>query len=52
MNVASQASAAKGEMDLKLLLKVLSAVKKGDFSVRMPAESRARLPIPSTTLLN
>ena len=36
--VASRAEASRGEMDLKVLLKVLSAVKKGDFSARMPED--------------
>jgi HAMP domain-containing protein/CheY-like chemotaxis protein/signal transduction histidine kinase len=38
MSVVNQASAPKGGMDLTLLLKVLSAVKKGDFSARMPLD--------------
>ena len=38
MNVVKEASTTKGEMDLRLLLKVLNSVKKGDFSVRMPPD--------------
>ena len=38
MNVVNQSKASQGEIDLKLLLKVLGAVKKGDFSARMPQD--------------
>ncbi len=38
MNVVKQASTPRGEMDLKVLLKVLTAVKKGDFTARMPED--------------
>ncbi len=38
MNVVKQASTPRGEMDLKVLLKVLTAVKKGDFTARMPQD--------------
>jgi HAMP domain-containing protein/CheY-like chemotaxis protein len=38
MNVVKQASAPRAEMDLKVLLKVLTAVKKGDFTARMPED--------------
>ena len=37
MSAVKEAS-IKGELDLRLLLKVLSSVKKGDFSVRMPPD--------------
>jgi len=40
MNVVKREASAniKGDIDLRLLLKVLSSVKKGDFSVRMPPD--------------
>jgi len=38
MNNEIQRDASAREMDPKLLLNILSAVKKGDFSVRMPAD--------------
>ena len=36
--VAGRAVASRDEMDLRVLLKVLNAVKKGDFSARMPED--------------
>ena len=38
MSVVNQSKASQVEIDLKLLLKVLGAVKKGDFSARMPLD--------------
>ena len=38
MSAVKEASTTKGELDLRLLLKVLSSVKKGDFSARMPPD--------------
>ncbi|MDZ4346178.1 MAG: hypothetical protein U1E51_27510, partial [Candidatus Binatia bacterium] len=38
MKVVTKGHASGGELDLKLLLSVLTAVKKGDFSARMPLD--------------
>jgi signal transduction histidine kinase/HAMP domain-containing protein/DNA-binding NarL/FixJ family response regulator len=38
MKVVTKGQASRGELDPKLLLSVLTAVKKGDFSARMPLD--------------
>ena len=38
MNTETRADPSRGDMDLKMLLKTLTAVKKGDFSARMPED--------------
>ena len=38
MEAVTKGQASRGELDLKLLLSVLTAVKEGDFSVRMPLD--------------